>query len=90
MFFLQLMNALNCRSGHESIFRRFFSNRYIYLAITASLALHLAIVYAAPLQEVFKTVPLSVEDLLLVAGASALIMVLEESKKKFLPFTTAY
>ncbi|HIH30609.1 TPA: calcium-translocating P-type ATPase, PMCA-type [Candidatus Micrarchaeota archaeon] len=88
--FLQLMNALNCRSGHESIFRRFFSNRYIYLAITASLALHLAIVYAAPLQEVFKTVPLSVEDLLLVAGASALIMVLEESKKKFLPFTTAY
>lgn len=88
--FLQLMNALNCRSGSESIFKRLLSNPYLYLAIIASLALHMAIVYYEPLESVFKTVPLSPEDLGVVAGASVLILVLEEFKKKFLPTTTVY
>ncbi len=88
--FLQLFNALNCRSGHESLFSRLFSNPGIYAAIALSLSIHLAIVFFAPLEEVFKTVPLEAGDLLAIVGAALLIIVLEEFKKKFLPHTTNY
>lgn len=88
--FLQLFNALNCRSGHESLFSRLFSNPSIYAAILFSLAIHMAIIYYAPLQEVFKTVPLEAGDLAAIAAAASLIVVLEEFKKKFLSHTTVY
>ncbi|VVC02156.1 Potassium-transporting ATPase ATP-binding subunit [uncultured archaeon] len=88
--FLQLFNALNCRSASESIIQRIFSNPYLYAAILVSLAIHMAIVYFQPLQEVFKTVALGGQDLAIIAGAAFLIIVAEELKKKFLPHTTAY
>ena len=88
--FLQLANSLNCRSGKHSVFTRFFGNPYLLAAIIISLALQLAIVYYAPLQEVFKTVPLDAPDLALLACASAVLLVAEEMKKKLLPKTTAY
>ena len=88
--FLQLANSLNCRSGKHSIFTRFFGNPYLLAAIIVSLALQFAIVYYAPLEEVFKTVPLEAADIALLAGASAVLIIAEEMKKKFLPNTTAY
>ncbi len=88
--FLQLFNALNCRSATESIFSRFFANPYVFLAILVSLLLHLAIVYYAPLQEVFKTVPLVPGDFAIIIAAALLVIVFEEIKKKIMPFTTAY
>ncbi|MFA6489244.1 MAG: calcium-translocating P-type ATPase, PMCA-type [Candidatus Micrarchaeia archaeon] len=88
--FLQLANALNCRSGQESLFSRLFSNPSIYVAIILSLAVHMAIVYLEPLQDVFKTVPLEPGDLLAVTLAASLIVILEECKKKFLKSTTVY
>ncbi len=88
--FLQLFNSLNCSSAHQSLFTRMFSNVYLYAAIIMSVVLHLMIVYSPPLQSVFKTVSLGVEDLAIIACAAALILVLEEFKKKFLPQTTVY
>jgi len=88
--FLQLANSLNCRSSKHSIFTRFFGNPYLLAAIIISIALQLVIVYYAPLEEIFKTVPLEVPDLMLLACASAVLIVAEEIKKKFLPKTTIY
>ena len=88
--FLQLANSLNCRSGKHSVFTRFFGNPYLFAAIILSAAMQLAIVYYAPLQDVFKTVPLDSSDLALLACASAVLIVAEEIKKKFLPDTTSY
>ena len=88
--FLQLANSLNCRSGKHSIFTRFFGNPYLLSAIIISAALQLAIVYYAPLEGIFKTVPLDAPDIALLAGASAVLVVAEEIKKKFLPQTTKY
>jgi len=88
--FLQLANSLNCRSGKHSIFTRFFGNPYLFAAIIISALLQLAIVYYAPLEEIFKTVPLEAMDIALLAGASAVLIVVEELKKKFLPRTTMY
>lgn len=88
--FLQLINALSCRSAHRSIFSRTFSNPYIFLAIIASLALHMAIVYLPALQPIFKTVPLAGADLALLACAAAIILLFEELKKKYFPSSTVY
>jgi len=88
--FLQLANSLNCRSGKHSVFTRFFGNPYLFAAIIISALLQLAIVYYTPLEDVFRTVPLEASDLALLAGASAVLIVVEELKKKFLPKTTMY
>ena len=88
--FLQLANSLNCRSGKHSIFTRFFGNPYLFSAIIISAALQFAIIYLLPLEDIFQTVPLELPDLVLIAGASALLIVVEELKKKFLPKTTMY
>jgi len=88
--FLQLANAFNCRSASRSAFNRPFSNPYLFAAIILSLLLHLAIVYYSPLEEIFKTVPLSLEDFAVIIGASSLIIILEEVKKRFLPGITSY
>ncbi|MCX8197811.1 MAG: calcium-translocating P-type ATPase, PMCA-type [Candidatus Micrarchaeota archaeon] len=88
--FLQLFNALNCRSAHQSLFSNFFSNPSIFAAILLCLAIHFAIVYLEPLQDIFKTVPLGMQDFAIITGSSLIIILLEEFKKKFLPSTTAY
>ncbi|MCX8196698.1 MAG: calcium-transporting P-type ATPase, PMR1-type [Candidatus Micrarchaeota archaeon] len=88
--FLQLANALNCRSASKSIFERFFANSYLYLAILVSLALHLAIIYVEPFSSIFKTVPLDPDDFLLIAIATSILVVFEELKKKFFKSLTAY
>lgn len=88
--FLQLFNALNCRSAQQSVFSRAFANPYIFLAIFASLALHMAIVFYAPLQSVFNTVPIGAEDFAVILCAASLIVVFEELKKRFFRQTTAY
>jgi Ca2+-transporting ATPase len=88
--FLQLFNALNCRSAQQSILSRPLSNLYIYAAIGVSLLLHLLIIYLPALQEIFKTVPLEPFDLAVIAGSAFLIVILEEIKKKFFPLATAY
>ena len=88
--FLQLFNALNCRSARQSAFAHLLSNPYLLLAILASLALHLSIVFYSPLQAIFKTVPLGIADLALIAGAAFMIVIIEEFKKEFLPKTANY
>ncbi len=88
--FLQLANALNCQSAHRSIFKRFFANPYLIAAIVLSLALQMAILYWPPFEGVFSTVPLSLEDLGLLALFASIIILMEETKKKFLPKATEY
>lgn len=88
--FLQLFNALNCRSATDSLFSRFFANPYLFAAIAVSLLLHLTIVYYPPLQEIFKTVPLERDDFAIIIGAAFLIIVFEEFKKKFFKHIAIY
>ncbi|MCX8194785.1 MAG: calcium-translocating P-type ATPase, PMCA-type [Candidatus Micrarchaeota archaeon] len=88
--FLQLLNALNCRSSSESILARPFSNPYLYSAIALSFLLHMAILFLPQAQQVFKTVPLEASDLLFIGATASVIVAVEEMKKKFLPYTTNY
>jgi Ca2+-transporting ATPase len=88
--FLQLFNALNCRSNTKSIFSNFFSNKSIFFAIMFSLIIHLSIIYIPFLQSIFKTIPLEMEDFSLIIPTAFAIIVFEEIRKKFLPKTTNY
>ena len=77
----QLFNALNCRSIGDSLFSGFWKNRYLMLALAASAALQLCIVYLPPLQEVFKTTALELEDWALILAVASSVLVVEEVRK---------
>jgi Ca2+-transporting ATPase len=79
----QMFNALNCRSEEKSIFKLgFFSNKYVLLAIAASIFMQLAVLYVPLLQFIFGTVTLSVKDLALVTAVAGSVFVVDEIRKK--------
>jgi len=59
----QCAYLLNCRSLTRSAYRiGWFSNRYVYLGIAATLLLQICFVYAPPLNALFHTHPLDARD----------------------------
>lgn len=82
MAMFQWFNAWNCRSEHKSLFSLgFFSNRWLIAATLFVLFLQVLVLYTQPLQSIFKTVPLSVQDWFVVIAVSVPIMALEEIRK---------
>jgi Ca2+-transporting ATPase len=83
----QMVHALNSRSGHLSLFQvGFFKNRYLLLAIGFSILLHLLIVYFPPLQGVFRTVPLSLQDWIIIILLSLSVFIVVEVFKFFIRY----
>ncbi|MFH1095028.1 MAG: cation-translocating P-type ATPase C-terminal domain-containing protein, partial [Candidatus Micrarchaeota archaeon] len=78
---MQLVNAFSCRSFRISALRNALGNRYLVLAVLASLLLQLAIIYYAPLSSLMETVPLALDDWLVVLGSGALLLGMEEIRK---------
>jgi Ca2+-transporting ATPase len=77
----QLFNVLNARSDVRSAFVHLFSNRWLWAAITASLALHALVLYVPAMQQAFGATALNPKDwLLCVTVASAVLWVREVSK----------
>lgn len=82
MAMFQWFNAWNCRSESRSIFAvGLFSNGWLLLATGFVLCLQLLIVYAPFMQAIFKTVPLTYQQWLLVGAVSSSILWLEELRK---------
>ena len=82
MAMFQWFNAWNCRSERESIFSLgLFSNRWLVVATTFVLCLQLLILHVPFLQKIFKTVPLSLQDWLIVVGVSSTVVIFEELRK---------
>jgi len=67
----QIFNVFNCKS------RTRFSNRTLLVAVAASLLLQILVVYLAPLEGVFRTVPLTVTDWVLIVAVASLILIAE-------------
>ncbi|MGB9837519.1 calcium-transporting P-type ATPase, PMR1-type [Methanothermobacter sp.] len=67
----QIFNVFNCKS------RTGFSNRTLILAVAASLLLQILVVYLAPLEGVFRTVPLTLTDWVLIVAVASLILIVE-------------
>jgi P-type Ca2+ transporter type 2C len=80
----QLVHALNMRSEHKSIFKvGIFTNMYMIGAIAIGIILQLAVIYIAPIAEVFKVVPLTLQDWGFVILLSLIVLVVNEVAKLF-------
>lgn len=70
----QLIHVFECKSETKSIFQMpLFNNIYMVFAVLSSLFMTLAVVYIPVLQNVFKTVPMGLNDWLVTAGLSFFI-----------------
>jgi Ca2+-transporting ATPase len=66
-----LAHAFNCRSERRSLFAiGVFSNRALWGAVVTGVLLQAVTIYVPPLRPVFKTAPLTANDLLWVFGMS--------------------
>ncbi|MDD5333024.1 MAG: cation-translocating P-type ATPase [Rhodoferax sp.] len=81
----QMAHVLAIRSETQSLFRiGLASNRPLLGAVLLTVALQLATIYVPPLNPIFKTQPLSLLELLLCLGASAVVLVAVEIEKLWL------
>ena len=80
----QMAHATVIRSGRESLFTLgIFSNPLMVGSVALTFVLQLAVVYWAPLQEIFGTQALSGGELLLSIALSGLVFVVVEIEKWF-------
>jgi Ca2+-transporting ATPase len=78
----QMGNALAMRSGRDSLFKiGVFSNRLMVGAVLLTVLLQMVIIYVPLFQGVFSTEPLTIEQLLICLGASAVVFVILELYK---------
>ncbi|MDA3847063.1 MAG: cation-translocating P-type ATPase, partial [Vallitaleaceae bacterium] len=79
---IQLFHVFNVRAMNKSILKsNFFSNRYVFLAIAVSAILQVSVVILKPLNNLFKTVPLTGNQWLIVIAVSFAIIPLVELAK---------
>ncbi len=70
----QIFYMLNCRSLHNSIWQiGLFSNPSVYAGIGIVLGLHMVFIYAPFMHSIFKSVPLSFNEILITTIAGFLI-----------------
>ena len=79
-----LFNAYACRSSHRCFYElNFFGNPAFLWAIGGSILGQLAVIYFAPLQEVFQTESLTFPDLIYIVSLSSSVLLLDTVRKKF-------
>jgi Ca2+-transporting ATPase len=82
MVFFQFFQAWNSRSETESVFRlNPISNPILFYSMIAAFFAQLAMLYAPPLQWIFRTVPLSGSDWLEIAAVSSTVLIAVELDK---------
>ena len=80
--FMQLGHVLAIRSERSSLFTQgLMSNRPLFLAVTLTLLLQLAVVYTPAGNTWFGTVPLDAADLGICVGAALVILAVVEAEK---------
>ncbi|MFC1837605.1 cation-translocating P-type ATPase [Thermodesulfobacteriota bacterium] len=82
MVFFQFYQAMNCRSETLSVFgMNPLSNPFLFVSIIGAFFAHLAVLYVPALQYVFRTVPLSWDQWLLIVLSSITILFVVELDK---------
>jgi Ca2+-transporting ATPase len=64
--FLELFIALSCRSIERPLGKAVFDNKYLVLTVLLSMMIHIAILNTPVLNQIFNTVPLSLEELVMI------------------------
>lgn len=82
MVLFQMFHVGNCRSDHESAFRRNpFSNPFLFIATATALLIHAAALYFAPTQLVLRVEPLGLDAWGRMLAVAATIIVAIEIHK---------
>jgi Ca2+-transporting ATPase len=82
MAMYQWFNAWNCRSETRSIFELgLFTNQVLIAVMALVLFLQSAIVYVPFMRHIFKTVPLSLHDWIVIIAITSPIVLFEELRK---------
>lgn len=82
MAMFQWFNAWNCRSENKSLLSiGFFTNRWLILATSFVLLLQVLLIYVPFMQYIFKTVPLTADQWLLIISISFPIVIFDEIRK---------
>jgi Ca2+-transporting ATPase len=82
LMLLQMFNVLNQRSESNSLFQiGVFKNKWLWLAIIASVGLQLFVVEVPFMQQLFGTVHLALKDWLIAAGLASGVLVFGEVVK---------
>ncbi|XP_071039665.1 calcium-transporting ATPase type 2C member 1 isoform X2 [Parasteatoda tepidariorum] len=80
--FFDMFNALSCRSQTKSIFTiGLCSNKMFLIAVTGSVIGQLLVIYFAPLQRIFQTEALPLQDILMLVALTSSVCVVSEIKK---------
>jgi Ca2+-transporting ATPase len=81
LMLFQIFNVFNARSDEQSAFAHLLTNRWLWIAVAASVLLQVVVVNVPFLQHAFGTTPLSARDwLFCVAVASSVLWLREASK----------
>ncbi|MBI4149987.1 calcium-transporting P-type ATPase, PMR1-type [Candidatus Woesearchaeota archaeon] len=89
MVFFELFQAISCRSITKPVFKvGLLSNRWLLLAITSSIALHLAILYVPFFHDIFGVTPLSVSEWGIVLALASIGFIMLELQKVVRPGMT--
>jgi Ca2+-transporting ATPase len=81
LMLFQIFNVLDARSDERSAFTRLFTNKWLWIALCASVLLQVAVVYVPPLQRAFGTVALSWTDWVRSVAVASSVLWLTETKK---------
>jgi P-type Ca2+ transporter type 2C len=80
----QFFNILNARSDTATVFSRYtFSNRVLWLALTAVVLLQVGVTHLGPLQRLFDTRSISATQWLICAAVASSVLWMEEIRKAF-------
>ncbi|XP_077347632.1 calcium-transporting ATPase type 2C member 1 isoform X3 [Lithobates pipiens] len=81
--FFDMFNALSSRSQTKSVFEiGLCSNKMFCYAVLGSIMGQLLVIYFPPLQKVFQTESLSIQDLLFLMGLTSTVCIVSEIIKK--------
>lgn len=81
LVFAQLYNCFNARSHTTSAFRHFFSNKWLWAAVGASLVMQIAVVHLSFLNLAFDTVSLTLDQWIACAVMASVVLWVSELRK---------
>ena len=80
----QWFNALNCESATRSALRLgLLRNRWLLGGLVLANLLQLAVVYTAPMNRLFHTVPILLPDFFIIGAVASSVLWVEEIRKWF-------
>jgi magnesium-transporting ATPase (P-type) len=88
LMLFQLFNVFNARSDERSAFGGLFTNRWLWISVTASLV-HAAVIYTPFLQQAFSTTELNVPDWLGCAAVASSVLWFGELAKAIIRWLKA-